>query len=240
MHRIRRGDQRRNAPGCVAPVALGKVSEKGAQGSMDSFVDQLLMSAPGTLLEACGKEHFKPGVTEHHASHVAALGHQAGRPTEGTLAREQRRAYLVKPRDLGSTVAAGFVADCIRYVLPREKDPVTAKLDREIAGEPGEAPLIVCSDALLQAREGDQPVERSALEIVEAERRRNLLRDGSLSGRGRAVDRDDRGLNIRQWQPPSVVSPPTIATGDYGGRRMQRFSTTNRIRGAPFVESDGI
>jgi hypothetical protein len=203
VHRIRRGDQRRNAPGCVAPVALGKVSEKGAQGSMDSFVDQLLMSAPGTLLEARGEEHFQPGVRKDHTAHVPTLGNEAGRLPECALAGEERGSQRAQPGQLGGANAASLVAYCLRDVLPREKDPVAAKLDREIRSERGKARLIVGSDVALQAGKRNEPVQRSTLEIVEPERRRNLLRDRSLSGRGRAVDRNDRRPIVSQPRAPS-------------------------------------
>jgi hypothetical protein len=203
VHRIRGGDQRRDAPGCVAPVALGKVSEKGAQGSMDSFVDQLLMSAPGTLLEACREEHFEPGVREHHASHVAALGHQARLLPECALAGEERGSQRLQPGDFGGADAAGLVAYCIRYLLAREKDPVAAKVDWETRSERGKARLIVGSDVALQAGKRNEPVERAAFQVVEAEPLGDLLRDRSFSGRGRAVDRDDRRPIVNQPRAPS-------------------------------------
>jgi hypothetical protein len=192
VHRIRRGDQRRNAPGCVAPVALGKVSEKGAQGSMDSFVDQLLMSALGTLLEARGEEYFEPGVGEHDASHVAALGHQAGRLPN---ARWRARSAVRTSRS-GATSEArmpqAFVAHCIRHVLSGEKGPLAAKLDREIAGEPGKTRLVVCSDALAAGSQARPACTAPRSRDNGSRASPQPPRDRSFSGRGRTVDCNDR------------------------------------------------
>ena len=191
VHRIRRGDQRRDTPRRVALVALCQVTEKGAQGSMDSFVDQLLMPSAGAFLETRGQEHLERRVGEYDASHVAPFGNEARRLPEGALAGKERSPHFWKLGHFGSAVAAVLVANCVRYVLSREDDPIAAKLGRETCGERGKASLIAGRYAVLQAGQRDQAVQRAALKVMKAERLRDALRDRALARGGRAVDCDD-------------------------------------------------
>ena len=81
-------------------------------------------------------------------------------------------------------------------VRPGQQDPflprrVHPEPHVERAGHPGVALLVVCGDALLAARQGDQPVKGPAVEQVEAERGGHPAGDGALAGAAGAVDGDD-------------------------------------------------
>ncbi len=80
--------QRRNSAPRVLGITLVDVLQKGVKVSMYSFVDQLFIAAPRTLLWTGGQEYLEGGVGEHHGAHIAPVRHQPRRPAEGALAAE--------------------------------------------------------------------------------------------------------------------------------------------------------
>jgi len=192
LHRVMRCYQWGGSPGRVARIALREVTEKGGEGSTDSFVDQLLIPAPGALFDARGQEHLEGCVGEHDGAHVPPFSDKSGRFPERSLSCEQRLAHGGKPCHLGGAVAARLLAHRIRNVLPGQEYFRSAEFGGETLREFGDANLVVGSDSLLKARERHQAIQRAAFKAVKTQRLCDPLRDGSLARSRRAVDCDHR------------------------------------------------
>src|SRR5712692_2515225 len=166
--RIGRWDQGRDRAACVARVPFLKVPGKGAKISMDSFVYQLLISPFSPYFGTRCQEHLEFRVGEHHGAHVAAVGHQPGGLAERPLPLQQRLAHERQLRHLGGAVAAVLGTYGLNNILFFQQHLLIRKDDVHARGEFRERDFVL--HALPQRGERDQPVERSALQVVEAER----------------------------------------------------------------------
>ena len=64
------------------------------------------------------------------------------------------------------------------------------ELDRQGLGRMRELRLVVERNARVQCLQRDQPIQRSAVEVMESKCSRDALRDRALARRGRAIDGD--------------------------------------------------
>ena len=71
------------------------------------------------------------------------------------------------------------------------------KVRVEVPGDSCDARLVVRGDARPQGSQGDQPVQRTAFQIMKTEFPGDPPRDGALAGCRRSVDRDDGSAQLR-------------------------------------------
>ena len=133
---------------------------------------------------------------ENHGAHVAAVGNQPGRAGKSVLAVQQSGANRRHGGHPGGLGPGRFGADCARHVLPAQQDPLIARLvhcefDVQPAGHLGVTFGVVRADALPGPRQGYQPIQRPAVQQVQAQRGGDPAGDGAFAGAARAVDGDD-------------------------------------------------
>src|SRR5437868_6200785 len=193
--RIRRRNQRRNRPLGVALVSVPQIPGKGAQISIDSFFYQLLIAPFGPDFRTGCQEHLQVRLREDDGAHIAAVRDQSWGSAEGPLALKQRLAQGRHLRELGSAVSDWLAADLFGHRLVVEHDFAVLEHHIHFFCEPQERPLI--DGALPEGEQRHEPVERTALEVMEAQALRDAARDRPFArGRG-TVDRDHRCLHAR-------------------------------------------
>lgn len=195
--RIGRGDQGRDRPVGVSRVPFLQIPGKGAKISIHSFFYQLLIPTFGPDLRARCQEHLERGIREDDRAHVPAVGDQSRGLTEGPLAREERRSDCGKLRDLRGSLAALLGAYLVINVLFFKKDFITVEGNLHPRSDLRES-LFVRNAAPI-GRQGDQAVQRSALQVMEAEHPGDPLGDGPLAGGGGPIDGDDRRFIHRRF-----------------------------------------
>src|SRR5690606_4414576 len=85
------------------------------------------------------------------------------------------------------------------------------KTSVERGGYPGEAGGIGQRHAFAQRRDGDEPVERPAVEVMPAEPGRQPPADRALARAARAVDRHDWHARGRHRPPSASIRKPAAA-----------------------------
>ena len=163
----------------VARVAVADLLQKGVHTSTQSFFHQLLIAPSGTLRGVRGEEDFEGRVGENDRCPCRARR----RPGRAAARKARWRSSSASPHRRQRRDPRGGAAHALRREWRRSRRgrPARSLLAVEVA-RPGRARSPATSAASsrstprVERRQRDQPVERAAVEEVEAERVGDLVR----------------------------------------------------------------
>ena len=196
-------------PAGVARVALPDIAQKTFNCTGDSFFDQLLIPAACPLLRARRHEHLETGVGKDHGPHVPAVGDEPGRRrnarwrsssaarTAGGRQRADAAALTSSLPDGGSSRRGPRAT-----IAPVAKATSRPWRSRRALGRC--RPTATLDSQRLQRNE---PVERAAVEQVEAREPARPRRDGSLAGGGGPSTATTGTCDSAAALPPSASMP---------------------------------
>ena len=135
---------------------------------------------------------------------VTPVGNQARRRPELVLQAHQRLAHRRQHRQAGSAHPDLFLADQVGHVPAVQPDPAVAKLRPQAGSDGGQRGCVVEVGARSLGIQGHQPIERTAVQVVESETAGDPGGDSAFARGGRPVDGDHRGrtCSIRHWWTP--------------------------------------
>ncbi len=215
-------DERRHRPPAIACVTRLDLGNEGGETNIHSFVFQLFISTRSALLRARGQEYLHRRVGEHHAPHVAAIGHQARWAGRCTLPVEQNLAHRRVGRDARGRAAGRLGADQRRDVCAVEQHPCVAELQPKPRSQAGERLGRIQIDPPALRGEPERSVEGTAVQAVPSQSLRQQLRDRPRAGARGAVDGNDRYR--RHPTSSRIASPVLAASGAKPGKDVRTLA----------------
>jgi hypothetical protein len=209
QNRIRACDQRRNGARRVASIAFRYLQRKGGKVSSNPLFFQLLMAPRGPLFGARGQENLDRRPGEYHGAHVAPVGHEPG----GAAKRRWRSSSAARTAGSAATFEASLPALSVRIAAVTSW-PASQIVSSPSSVEPkrisrparaGERRAVPEVDSGPAARQGDQSIQRTAIEQGPAERPCDRTAHGPLAGtRGPSIVMTNSAL--MQIEPHAAAS----------------------------------
>src|SRR3984957_7271621 len=189
-------DKRRSGARGIAPVTLRYLQRKGGKVSSNPLFFQLLMASAGPFRGARGEKNLDPCPGEYDGAHIAAVGHQTRRDGKAPLAVQECGADLPKGCDPGGVTARLLGTNGPGGILAVQPDHLIAGFagaepDVDSTRQLPQGRPIIQADRGPTPRQGDQPVQRTAIEQGPAQCLCDRPADGTLTRSGRAINGDD-------------------------------------------------
>ncbi len=161
--------QRRRAARTVPRVPLTDILQNRRNISIYSVFDQLFITPLGAGFRTRCKKYLEFGPGKHHATHVPAVGNQAGWAAKRALPVKQGRAHARQGSDQRRSFAAGLRTNGHGDVYGVHQNVLAAKYNIQMLRDPGNVKLAfrLQRDFRLRRRQPYQPIKRAAIQIVE-------------------------------------------------------------------------